>query len=171
MMQELYRRGHEFGVHSITHEEELSYWQNGTEDVWAGEMGDMRRMLSRWANIPLAEIYGSRAPFLKLGGNRQFSGLAREGFLYDSTMVAPLTNPPYWPYPLAFSAPHRCYGHSQKCPTRSHAVMELVMNEIDPREEPGTVDEQVSGCAMVDSCADIRSADSLYNILTHNFIR
>ena len=61
--------------------------------------GDGRREeeLSSWANIPLAEIYGSRAPFLKLGGNRQFSGLAREGFLYDSTMVAPLTNPPYWP--------------------------------------------------------------------------
>ena len=30
---------------------------------------------------------------------------------------------------------------------------------------------QVSGCAMVDSCAEIRTADSLYNILTHNFIR
>jgi len=171
MAQELYRRGHEFGVHSVTHSEDLGYWQNGTEDVWAGEMGDMRRMLARWANIPLGEIYGSRAPFLKLGGNRQFSGLAREGFLYDSTMVAPLTNPPYWPYPLAFAAPHRCYGNAQKCPTRSHAVMELIMNEIDPREEPGNIEEQVSGCAMVDSCAEIRSADSLYNILTHNFIR
>ena len=26
--------------------------------------------------------------------------------------------------------------------------MEMVMNEIDPREEPGNLDEQVSGCTM-----------------------
>ena len=58
-------------------------------------------------------------------------------------MVAPLTNPPYWPYPLAFAAPHRCYGNAQKCPTRSHGVMEMIMNELDPREEPGHLDEQV----------------------------
>ena len=49
--------------------------------------------------------------------------------------------------------------------------MEMVMNEIDPREEPGSLDEQVSGCTMLDSCADIRNEDSLYNVLTHNFIR
>ena len=28
--------------------------------------------------------------------------------------------------------------------------MEMVMNEIDPREEPGNLDEQVSGCTMLD---------------------
>ena len=171
MLQELHRRGHEIATHSITHENDEDYWQQGGEDTWGEEMGGMKELLHQWANIPRAEVFGSRAPFLKMGGNRQMAALEAEDFLYDSTMVAPLTNPPYWPYPLAFSAPHRCYGHAQKCPTRSHAVMELVMNEIDPREEPGTVDEQVSGCAMVDSCADIRSADSLYNILTHNFIR
>ena len=102
---------------------------------------------------------------------RQMSALENSGFLYDSTMVAPLNNPPYWPYPLAFSTPHRCFGNAQKCPTRSHSVMEMVMNEIDPREEPGNIDEQVSGCSMLDSCTEIRNADSLYNVLTHNFIR
>ena len=91
-------------------------------------------MLANWANVPEDEIYGSRAPLLKLGGNRQMAALADAGFLYDSTMVAPLSNPPYWPYPLAFSAPHRCFGNSQKCPTRSYSVMEMVMNELDPRE-------------------------------------
>ena len=47
-------------VHSITHEEDVGYWQNGTEETWAEEMGDMKRMLARWANIPSDEIYGSR---------------------------------------------------------------------------------------------------------------
>lgn len=58
--QELHRRGHELAVHSITHEEDRGYWQNGTEDTWAAEMGDMKDMLARWANIPKDEIYGSR---------------------------------------------------------------------------------------------------------------
>ena len=45
------------------------------------------------------------------------------------------------------------------------------MNELDPREEPGSEEELVAGCAMLDSCAEIRTPDSLYNVLTHNFIR
>ena len=67
--------------------------------------------------------------------------------------------------------------------------MEMVMNEFDPREEPGTYDEQVtitalccsiatspstiqvSGCVMLDSCSSINSPDVLYNVLTHNYIR
>ena len=170
ILKELYRRGHEIAAHSITHNEE-EYWLNGTEQTWADEMGGMRDMLSRWANIPPHEIYGSRAPFLRMGGNRQMSALTDQGFLYDSSMVAPLSNPPYWPYPLAFATPHRCFVNSQKCPTRSFSIMEMVMNEIDPREEPGNLDEQVSGCTMLDSCANIRNEDSLYNVLTHNFIR
>ena len=116
-------------------------------------------------------MLGARAPLLRLGGNRQYAALEQAGLLWDSSMVAPLSNPPYWPYPLAFAAPHRCYGDAQKCPTRSHNLYQMVMNEFDPREEPGQVEEQVSGCAMVDSCAEIRDPDNFYNVLTHNFIR
>merc|ERR1711936_92060 len=113
-----------------------------------------------------------RAPLLRLGGNRQFSALEKEGFVYDSSMVAPLANPPLWPYPLAFSAPHRCHGNFQKCTWGSHSVMEMVMNEFDPREEPGSNDEEISGCVMLDSCSGyIRTPDNLYNVLTHNMIR
>ena len=47
----------------------------------------------------------------------------------------------------------------------------MVMNEFDPREVPGQSNEEVSGCVMLDSCSDIRTPDTLYNVLTHNFIR
>jgi len=172
MVQELHRRGHEMAVHSITHDNEESYWDAGNESVWSAEMGGARDMLTRWGNVPADDIFGSRAPLLRLGGNRQFSALENEGFVYDSSMVAPLSNPPYWPYPLAFSAPHRCHGNFQKCPTRSHSIMEMVMNEFDPREEPADEDEEISGCVMLDSCSGyIRTPDNLYNVLTHNFIR
>merc|ERR1712203_1136049 len=66
--------------------------------------------------------------------------------------------------------PHRCHGNLQNCPTRSHAVWEMVMNELDRREDP-TVDEDLPGCAMVDSCSNILSGDQFYNFLTHNFYR
>merc|ERR1719402_475435 len=134
-------------------------------------MGGAKEIISEWANIPVEDIYGARAPLLRLGGNPQFSALENEEFFYDSSVVAPLTNPPYWPYPLSFASPHRCHGNVQKCPTRSHGVMEMVMNEFDPREEPGYEDEQVIGCSMIDSCSSIRTPDILYNVLTHNFIR
>jgi len=171
MLQELHRRGHEIAVHSVTHNNDEDYWDNATETLWAEEIASGRDIISKWGNVPTEEIYGFRAPLLRLGGNRQFSALEKERFLYDSSMVAPLTNPPFWPYPLAFATPHRCHGNFQNCPTRSHSVMEMVLNEFDPREEPGLEDEQVSACAMLDSCSLIRTPDNLYNILTHNFIR
>merc|ERR1712119_100734 len=123
MAQELYRRGHEMATHSITHDNEEKYWDNGTEDNWAAEMGGARDLMVKWGNIPAEDIYGSRAPLLRLGGNGQYSALEQEGFVYDSSMVAPLSNPPFWPYPLAFSAPHRCHGNFQVCPTRSHNLL------------------------------------------------
>jgi len=171
MVQELYRRGHEIASHSISHNSNETYWDSGTEEEWSAEMGGARDIASVWANVPTADMYGSRAPLLRLGGNRQFFALEKAGFVYDSSMVAPLTNPPYWPYPLAFASPHRCHGNLQNCPSRSHGLMEIVMNEFDPREEPGDADEQVVGCVMLDSCSSTSTADGFYNILTHNFIR
>merc|ERR1712025_1004108 len=84
--------------------------------------------------------------------------------------TAPLQNPPLWPYTLYFRMPHKCHGNLQNCPTRPLAVWEIVMNELDRREDP-TVDEELAGCAMVDSCSNIRSGDQFYNFLTHNFYR
>merc|ERR1712062_81403 len=87
-----------------------------------------------------------------------------------ANITAPLQNPPLWPYTMYFRMPHRCHGDLQKCPTRSHAVWEMVMNELDRREDP-TVDEDLPGCAMVDSCSNILTGDQFYNFLTHNFYR
>merc|ERR1719410_937077 len=96
--------------------------------------------------------------------------MEEQNFLYDSSITAPLQNPPLWPYTLYFRMPHRCHGNLQNCPTRPLAVWEIVMNELDRREDP-TVDEDLPGCAMVDSCSNIRSGDQFYNFLTHNFYR
>jgi hypothetical protein len=40
------------------------------------------------------------------------------GFVYDSSIPAPLSDPPIWPYTLDFKIPHKCIGR-RKCPSRS----------------------------------------------------
>lgn len=59
---------------------------------------------------------------------------------------------------MYFRMPHRCHGNLQTCPTRSHAVWEMVMNELDRREDPSN-DESIPGCAMVDSCSNILTGE------------
>lgn len=86
--------------------------------------------------------------------NKTLNVSSHQAFLYDSTITAPLSNPPLWPYTMYFRMPHRCHGNLQSCPTRSHAVWEMVMNELDRREDPN-IDEDIPGCAMVDSCSNI----------------
>ena len=32
------------------------------------------------------------------------------GFVYDSSITAPVTEMPYWPYTLDYRIPHKCIG-------------------------------------------------------------
>merc|ERR1711863_244202 len=169
-VQNMHRMGHEIAAHSITHKDDESYWTDASTDDWAREMSGTRLIIDKFANITDNSVVGLRAPYLRVGGNRQFTMMEEQAFLYDSSITAPLRNPPLWPYTMYFKMPHRCHGNLQNCPTRSHAVWEMVMNELDRREDP-TIDEDIAGCAMVDSCSNILSGDQFYNFLTHNFYR
>jgi len=169
-VQNMHRMGHEIAAHSITHKDDESYWTDASTDDWAREMSGTRLIIDKFANITDNSVVGLRAPYLRVGGNRQFTMMEEQAFLYDSSITAPLRNPPLWPYTMYFRMPHRCHGNLQNCPTRSHAVWEMVMNELDRREDP-TIDEDIAGCAMVDSCSNILSGDQFYNFLTHNFYR
>jgi hypothetical protein len=169
-VQELHRRGHEIASHSITHNGDENFWSNATVDDWAKEMAGMRIIVEKFANISDNSVVGIRAPYLRVGGNNQFVMMEEQAFLYDSTVTASLTNPPLWPYTMYFRMPHKCHGNLQMCPTRSHAVWEMVMNELDRREDP-SIDEDLPGCAMVDSCNNILTGDQFYNFLNYNFDR
>uniref|UniRef100_A0A8D8XGB1 Chitin-binding type-2 domain-containing protein n=1 Tax=Cacopsylla melanoneura TaxID=428564 RepID=A0A8D8XGB1_9HEMI len=178
-VQETHRKGHEIAVHSITkgvrpgnlqHNDDEAFWSNATVDDWAKEMAGMRIISEKYANLTDNSVVGVRAPYLRVGGNNQFTMMEEQAFLYDSSITAPLSNPPLWPYTMYFRMPHRCHGNLQHCPTRSHAVWEMVMNELDRREDPN-FDEYLAGCAMVDSCSNILTGDQFYNFLNHNFDR
>ncbi|KAH8025126.1 hypothetical protein HPB51_003968 [Rhipicephalus microplus] len=154
----------------VWHKHDEKYWSEASTETWAKEMAGVRLIMERFANITDNSIVGVRAPYLRVGGNSQFFMMEEQAFLYDSTIAAPLSNPPLWPYTLYFRMPHKCHGNGQNCPSRSHAVWEMVMNELDRRDDP-TFDEDLAGCAMVDSCSNIISGEQFYNFLNHNLDR
>jgi len=101
LVHRLHAAGHEIAVHTITH----STGDSTTFDTWVREIEGCRESLSRLASIPLADIRGFRAPFLK-HNSAMFEALARLGFDYDSSIpeVPGLHSPDgenyIWPYTL-----------------------------------------------------------------------
>ncbi len=146
---------------SHSHNDDERFWSNATVDTWAKEMAGQRIIIEKFSNISDNSVVGLRAPYLRVGGNNQFTMMEEQAFLYDSTITAPLHNPPLWPYTMYFRMPHNCHGNLQSCPTRSHAVWEMVMNELDRREDPNS-NEYLPGCAMVDSCSNILTGEFHY---------
>lgn len=120
-------------------------------------------ILHRFANVRLEEIRGIRAPYLRVGWNRQFLMMKEFGFVYDSTIVAPLLNPPLWPYTLDYKIPHICIDAQQMCPTRSYGgIWEMIINQLEVGE---------SVCTTLDNCPMNLNTDDIYRLLTHNFKR
>lgn len=169
-VQEFHRKGHEIGVFSITNADNPKYWSEGSYDDWLGEMAGGRLITETFANITDQSIIGVRAPYLRTGGNTQFTMMADQGFVYDASISAPLGRVPIWPYSLYFRMPHKCHGNAGKCPTRSHPVWELPINELDRRDDP-TFDERLSGCHLVSSCSNIYDKEQFARLLRHNFDR
>lgn len=169
-IQELHRQGHEIAVFSLTHKDDPKYWTGGSYDDWLAEMAGGRLIIERFANISDGSVVGIRAPYLRVGGNKQFDMMKDQFFVYDASITAPLGRVPIWPYTLYFRMPHKCNGNAQNCPSRSHPIWEMVMNELDRRDDP-TFDESLPGCHMVDSCSNIQTGDQFARLLRHNLQR
>ena len=75
-------------------------------------------IINRFGGVKMEDIRGLRVPYLKPGWNRQFLMMKEFGFVYDSSIPAPLSDPPLWPYTLDYKIPHKCIGR-RKCPSRS----------------------------------------------------
>ena len=71
---------------------------------------------------------------------------------------------------MIFRMPHRCHGNGGNCPSRSHAIWEMPINELDRREDPD-FDERLSGCHLVSSCSNIYERTQFRTLLDHNFNR
>ena len=169
-VQDLHRRGHEIGVFSITNNDHQGYWSKGSYDDWLAEMAGARLIVETFANITDNSVIGIRAPYLHVGGNEQFEMMTDQYFAYDASITAPLGSVPVWPYSLHYRMPHKCHGNAGNCPSRSHPVWELPINELDRRDDPD-FDENLSGCHLVSSCSNIYHKDQFRRMLQHNFNR
>ncbi|XP_037086439.1 chitin deacetylase 1-like [Pollicipes pollicipes] len=123
MVQDLYHKGHEIALNSIT----SRGLAGESYDAWVQEMVGMRSMLGNWANVSEFDIFGMRAPRLKPGDNRQFDMLLDYGFAWDSSVAVPPIRTPVWPYTLDYKIPHEC--RSGGCPTSQYpGVWEIPLN-------------------------------------------
>jgi len=125
MIQQLASEGHEIATETISLQQGLE--DKGYEE-WVGEMIGMREILRHFSNVSKSEVVGMRAPFLKPGRNTQYKVLEDFGYIYDSSIGAPPSPVPVWPYTLDYKIPHEC--KSGTCPTKTFpGVWEVPLNE------------------------------------------
>ncbi|KAL6264333.1 hypothetical protein P5V15_004440 [Pogonomyrmex californicus] len=163
-VQYLWNTGHEIAAHSVTHRGPEEWWsKNATIEDWFDEMVGIANIIKKYAAVRIGDIKGVRAPFLQIGWNRQFLMMSEFGFVYDSSIIAPFSYPPFWPYTLDYKPPHSCVRAGQLCPTRSYPnIWELPLNQLLANDYT---------CSTVDSCPSDLSDEEIYKILMLNFKR
>ncbi|UXI21078.1 uncharacterized protein NH340_JMT07021 [Sarcoptes scabiei] len=180
-VQTLYSRGHEIASHSITYELDSmfsnfqiviqirnffslshSFGESYDKLQWYKDIVGQRDILHLYGGVNKADIRGMRAPFLQVGGNKQFEMLHEENFTYDSSMPVFENSPPFWPYTLDYSINHECM--IAPCPTKSFPGLweiGLVMWQ----------DLQGGRCSMGDACSNPPDAKGVYELIMKNFKR
>ncbi|CAG7832452.1 unnamed protein product [Allacma fusca] len=156
-----WREGHEVALNSITKTTGTYYWQSLNETGWNREIADHRTLVSRFAKIPEADIFGVRAPNLQIGGDSMYSALVNSGFRYDSSRPTWMLRPLLWPYTTDYESIQDC--QIEPCPSQSYPgfwvspLVDLIGSDGQP-------------CAMVDSCLDApQTAEETFNLLYKNF--
>ena len=152
------------------------------ETSWYDEMVGVRKMISKFANIPESDIKGIRAPFLQGGGDDMFKMMAENDFLYDCSAPSRAygyTNLQYgrWPFTYDYYSDMDC--QIAPCPKCSFPGIwsQPILDFEDGRvgENPGDL-EHGYPCSMTDTClldtfGQIQNATALYELLMKNFER
>uniref|UniRef100_A0A2H1WQD6 SFRICE_013816 n=1 Tax=Spodoptera frugiperda TaxID=7108 RepID=A0A2H1WQD6_SPOFR len=166
LVNELYNRGFEIALHSITHQTPQTYWQEATYDDIKKEIADQRVQMAHFANIPLDSIKGVRLPFLQLAGDNSFQVMADYGLEYDcSWPTTTQTNPGLWPYTLDYRSTQDCVV--PPCPTSS-------IPGVWVKPMIAWSDLQGVACSMVDACffiPDRNNEEDWFQFILTNFER
>ncbi|XP_074602653.1 chitin deacetylase 7-like isoform X2 [Brevipalpus obovatus] len=115
-IQWLAGEGHEIAIHSITHRLPEIWWTDQANySQWAEEVIGMREIILKFANggssngvLTRDNIVGFRAPYMKPGGDPMFEMIHDFGLTYDSSIVAPRTPTPIWPFTFDHRQPFDC---------------------------------------------------------------
>ncbi|KAH0568506.1 chitin deacetylase 8 [Cotesia glomerata] len=164
LVHDLWLKGHEVALHSITHAPIQDYWLKINLTTFKAEFDDMRQIVMHFAGIPKSDIRGARLPFLQTSGNISFQGLKELGLVYDSSMpTIRYVDNPLWPYTLEYASHQDCM--IEPCPTASFPnVWEVPMTMW--------LDEKNVSCSMVDACTNIpKQAEPLSKWIIKQFER
>lgn len=109
-------QSHEIGLHSISHRLPEIWWTDKANySDWVEEMIGMREILLQLTNIngdtPVIrreDMIGMRAPYIKPGGDNMFQMINDFGLQYSSSIVAPKSDYPLWPFTLDSKVPFDC---------------------------------------------------------------
>lgn len=146
LANQLYRKGHEIALHSISHNATTEYWKKATIETLTREFGDQREIMTHFAKIPKEDIQGVRLPFLQMCEN-SFQMLQEQGLLYDySWPTIHHRVPGMWPYSLEYRSKQDCV--IGPCPKESYPNV-WVMPMISWADEQGIF------CSMVDTCVNM----------------
>ncbi|XP_050356582.1 chitin deacetylase 8-like [Nymphalis io] len=166
LVSELYNRGFEIGLHSITHKTDVEYWKTASYETLMREFGDQRRQMAHFANIPIDTIQGLRNPFLQMSGNTTYQMMTSAGLRYDlSWPTTRYTDPGLWPYTLHYQSTQDCIV--PPCPTASIPgpwILPMV----------AWTDMEGFPCSMVDTCFYNPGADNeegWFKFILENFER
>lgn len=150
------RHGHEMAALSITHRDNLTYWETLSKKGWSEEMGGMKDMMNIYGKMELKDIKGFRAPFLQVGGDNMIEAAVQDNFEYDCSMPSRRygytnINNGLWPYTLEYKSTQDC--SIQPCPTCSYPDfwVQPMLDLEDDRESdshPGFGEP----CSMFDAC-------------------
>ncbi|XP_047539164.1 chitin deacetylase 8-like [Vanessa atalanta] len=166
IVNELYNRGFEIALHSISHKADQEYWRDASYERLMREIGDQKRQVAHFANIPINSIHGLRSPFLQMSGNTTYQMMASAGLTYDlSWPTIKYTNPGLWPYTLHYQSIQDCI--IPPCPTASLPGTWIIpmISWSDLEGVP---------CSMVDTCYYNPGPDNeegWFNLILKNFER
>lgn len=161
LVNEYYQMGHEMAIHSMTHRNNLTYWQVNDVAGWTEEMVGMRQAVSQFANIPQEELVGIRVPFLQTGAEQQFTMMKNEGFEYDCSMATRAfgytdADRGMWPYTLDYKSDMDCVQSGWNfwwCPKCSYeGIWVQPMIDLEDMWVVPSLGPQGQPCAMLDSC-------------------
>lgn len=146
LAHQLYAKGHEIALHSISHNATTDYWKRATVEQLSTEFGGERELLSHFANIPQKDIQGIRLPFLQMSGEASFEMMTEQGLVYDySWPTIHYRAPGLWPYSLHYGSRQDCV--IGPCPVESYPTWVMPMISW--------VDDQNIFCSMVDTCVNM----------------
>ncbi|XP_066912861.1 chitin deacetylase 7-like [Clytia hemisphaerica] len=160
LTKDLYNRGHEIGVNTLTHTAPESYWKGLAYDTLVREVVNMR---SKLQENGINNVKGFRNPFLQTSGDTLYAVLKDYGFEYDSSLATHFGQL-WWPFTLDYSTEMKECRKKDACPLNSYPGL-WEIPKIPFRDN-------IVSCTAYDQCYRFdNNKEAVFEFLLNNFVR